>query len=65
MSFVLQKDTHPPTGVDHCLECHFFSSAETNLLVVQSTELLVYKLCLGDSVCMFGHYVSHCTGLQG
>ncbi len=51
MAFLLHKTTHAPTGVEHCIESHFISSQEQNLIVAQSSELLVYRLVVGDEVC--------------
>lgn len=42
--YALYKQTHPPSGVEHCIYCNFYSPKECNLVVVGTTQLRVYKL---------------------
>ncbi|XP_040551209.1 cleavage and polyadenylation specificity factor subunit 1-like isoform X2 [Gallus gallus] len=34
----------PPTGLEFCLYCHFFGTAERNLVVAGTSQLYVYRL---------------------
>ena len=38
------REIHPPTGVDHCVKCNFYSHAEKNLVIACSSYLRVYRL---------------------
>ncbi|XP_071785220.1 cleavage and polyadenylation specificity factor subunit 1-like isoform X1 [Asterias amurensis] len=42
--YAFHKQIHPPTGIEHCAYCNFFSANEKSLLVAQASELTVYKL---------------------
>ncbi len=46
--FLADVETHPPSGVDFCIECHFFKMSERNLVVVRRNELEVFRLGSGD-----------------
>jgi cleavage and polyadenylation specificity factor subunit 1 len=38
------KLTHPATGVEHALTCHFFSRAEKSLIVAGANMIRVFRL---------------------
>jgi hypothetical protein len=38
------KLTHPATGVEHALTCHFFSRTEKSLIVAGANIIRVYRL---------------------
>ena len=40
----MYRELHPPTGVEHCLECNFFNSQRTSLVVASTSLLRVYDL---------------------
>ena len=42
--YAFHKQIQPPTGVEHCAYCHFFSPAERSLVVAQASELTVFRL---------------------
>ncbi len=42
--YAIYKDVHPPTVVEHCCECNFFSDAEKNLVVAGASEVRVFRL---------------------
>jgi len=42
--FMMDVETHPPSGVDHVLECAFFGMAERCLVVVRRSNLEVYRV---------------------
>ena len=42
--YALHKELHPPTGMEHCLYCHFYGNDEKNLVVAGVNQLLVYRL---------------------
>ena len=42
--YALYKEVHPPTVVEHCASCNFFSGKETNLVVAGTTQLRVFRL---------------------
>uniref|UniRef100_A0A8C3UGI6 Cleavage and polyadenylation specificity factor subunit 1 n=1 Tax=Catharus ustulatus TaxID=91951 RepID=A0A8C3UGI6_CATUS len=42
--YAVYKQTHPPTGLEFSLFCHFFSSSERNLVVAGTSQLFVYRL---------------------
>ncbi|XP_030820958.1 cleavage and polyadenylation specificity factor subunit 1, partial [Camarhynchus parvulus] len=42
--YAVYKQTHPPTGLEFSLYCHFFSAAERNLVVAGTSQLFVYRL---------------------
>ncbi|XP_070574061.1 cleavage and polyadenylation specificity factor subunit 1-like [Ptychodera flava] len=42
--YALYKQIHPPTGIEHCLYCNFFSKDEKNLVIAGATQLNVYRL---------------------
>ncbi len=42
--YAISRDLHPPTGVEHCLECHFFDLKKTSLLVASTSLLRVYEV---------------------
>ena len=48
--FSVQRDMHPPTGVELCLEACFFNLHEKSLLVATSRELHVYRLSAATQV---------------
>ncbi|XP_048576873.1 cleavage and polyadenylation specificity factor subunit 1 isoform X2 [Nematostella vectensis] len=43
--YAIYKETHPPTGVEFCVNCHFYSARESNLVVAGTTEVRVFRLC--------------------
>lgn len=48
--YAIYRELHPPTGVEHCLGCHFFN-LETEQLLVASTSLLrVYEVSYGATL---------------
>lgn len=48
--YAIYKQTHPPTGIEHCVYCQFFSSAEKNLVVAGTTQLRIYRFYTQDEV---------------
>ena len=43
--YAVYRELHPPTGVEHCLECHFFGPRRKSLAVAAASVLKVYDLC--------------------
>lgn len=43
--YAIYRELHPPTGVEHCLECHFFNLKRKSLVVAAASVLKVYDLC--------------------
>lgn len=43
--YAIYRELHPPTGVEHCLECNFFGPKRKSLAVAAATVLKVYDLC--------------------
>ncbi|KAL5021877.1 hypothetical protein ScPMuIL_001032 [Solemya velum] len=46
--YSLYRQTHPPTGVEHCVYCHFFNYQEKNLIIAVVNQLYVYRLYTDD-----------------
>ena len=42
--YAVNRELHPPTGVEHCLECHFFNFKKTSLVVASTSLLRVYDI---------------------
>lgn len=42
--YAIYRELHPPTGVEHCLECHFFNLRQRSLVVAATSFLRVYNL---------------------
>ena len=42
--YAVYKELHPPTGVDHCLQCHFFDLLHDSLVVASTSLLRVYDI---------------------
>ena len=42
--YAIYKELHPPTGVEHCQECHFFNLTQLSLVVASTSVLRVYNL---------------------
>ena len=42
--YAIFKQTHPPSGVEHCVVCKFFSSSENNLVIAGTSLIRVYRL---------------------
>lgn len=42
--YAIYKELHPPTVVEHCCNCNFFSGKESNLVVAGTTQLRVFRL---------------------
>eukprot|EP00057_Strongylocentrotus_purpuratus_P023054 XP_011677528.1 PREDICTED: cleavage and polyadenylation specificity factor subunit 1 [Strongylocentrotus purpuratus] len=47
--YAFYREIHPPTGVEHCVYCHFFSPDQQNLVVAKGSELTVYSMITVDS----------------
>jgi hypothetical protein len=43
--YAIYRELHPPTGVEHCLECNFFGPKRKSLAVAAASVLKVYDLC--------------------
>ena len=43
--YAIYRELHPPTGVEHCVECHFFNQNSKSLVVAAASVLRVYNLC--------------------
>ena len=43
--YAIYRELHPPTGVEHCTECHFFNQKQKSLVVAAASVLKVYDLC--------------------
>lgn len=43
--YAIYRELHPPTGVEHCLECNFFDPKRKSLAVAAASVLKVYDLC--------------------
>lgn len=42
--YSIYKQTHPPTGIEHCVYCNFFNTSERNLVIAAVNKLYVYRL---------------------
>ena len=42
--YAVYKQSHPPTGIEHCVYCNFFKSSESNLVVAAVNQIHVYRL---------------------
>lgn len=42
--YSVYKQTHPPTGIEHCVYCNFFNTSERNLVIAAVNQLYVYRL---------------------
>lgn len=42
--FSICKQTHPATGVEHAISCHFFSKAERILVTAGANVIKVFRL---------------------
>ena len=42
--YAVYREVHPPTGIEHCLECHFVDSSQKNLVVAATSVLRVFTL---------------------
>lgn len=42
--YAVYRELHPPTGVEHCLECHFFDLEKSSLVVASTSALKVYNI---------------------
>jgi len=42
--YALHRQTHPPTGIEHCVYCNFFNTSERNLVVSAVNQLNVFRL---------------------
>lgn len=42
MMYAVHRELHPPTGVEHCLECNFFDPKRPSLVVASTSLLRVY-----------------------
>ncbi|KAK7115084.1 hypothetical protein V1264_001025 [Littorina saxatilis] len=42
--YYVYKEQHPATGIEHSVQCHFFNSWETNLVIAGANQLSVYRL---------------------
>ena len=48
--YAIYKQTHPPTRLEHCVYCQIFSSAESNLVAVGTSQLRIYLFYTQDEV---------------
>jgi cleavage and polyadenylation specificity factor subunit 1 len=46
--YAIYRELHPPTGVEHCVECNFFNLKRKSLAVAAASVLKVYDLCCGE-----------------
>ncbi len=44
MSYALYKQSHPPTGIEYCVQAHFTGEHDENLIVAKTSFLQVYTL---------------------
>ena len=51
--YAIYKQTHQPTGVEHCVNCNFFSSSELNLVIAAVNQIHVYRLYAETEVCPY------------
>ena len=42
--YAIFKQAHPPSGIEHCLVCNFYSTNENNLVVAGTSLVRVYRL---------------------
>ena len=49
--YAIYKQIHPPTGIEHCVHCNFFSATYKNLVVSGVNQLHVYRLAKENEVC--------------
>ena len=42
--YAISKTTHPATGVEHALTCHFFNRAEKSLVIAGANLIRVFRL---------------------
>lgn len=44
MSYAVFRQTHPPTGMEHCIEAHVTGENDINLVVAKTSFLQIYNL---------------------
>ena len=54
--YAIFKQAHPPSAIEHCLVCNFYSACENNLVVAGTSLVRVYRL-VEDKVCVI---INHC-----
>ena len=54
--YAIFKQAHPPSAIEHCLVCNFYSAYENNLVVAGTSLVRVYRL-VEDKVCVI---INHC-----
>ena len=42
--YAIYRELHPPTGVEHCIECRFLDVNQSSLVVAATSMLRVYNL---------------------
>lgn len=42
--FSICKQTHPATGIEHSITCHFFNNVEESLVTAGANILKVYRM---------------------
>ena len=42
--YAIFKQAHPPSAIEHCLVCNFYSAVENNLVVAGTSLVRVYRL---------------------
>ena len=42
--YAIYREVHPPTGVEHCLECHFVDGSQKNLVIAATSILKVFQV---------------------
>ena len=55
--YAIFKQAHPPSSIEHCLVCNFYSAFENNLVVAGTSLVRVYKL-VDDKVAKIPKYMS-------
>ena len=55
--YAIFKQAHPPSSIEHCLVCNFYSAFENNLVVAGTSLVRVYKL-VDDKVAELLNYMS-------
>ena len=61
----MDRTSHPPTGVEHSVEAHFYGRWERNLVVAGANVLRVFRLVPnqeGDQDAITGVVVNEQTG---
>ncbi len=51
--YAIYREVHPPTGIEHCLECHFVDETQKNLVTAATSVLRVFRLVSYKPACLY------------